>query len=124
MDPAGKVAVITGGGSGIGRITALRLAAQGASIMIVDLNDQMGEETVSLIEQKGGRAGFAKAEVTDAEQLSAALQPVLSRFNRFDICTTTQVSPCRRRGSRKSALEVWRRVSKRKVSMTSNMHGF
>ncbi len=43
MDPAGKVAVITGGGSGIGRTTAMRLAAQGASIMIVDLNDRMGE---------------------------------------------------------------------------------
>jgi len=85
MDVKNAVVMITGGGSGIGRTTAQRLAAQGASIMIVDLNDQIGEETVSLIEQKGGRAGFAKAEVTDAEQLSAALQSVLSRFNRFDI---------------------------------------
>lgn len=110
MDPAGKVAVITGGGSGIGRTTALRLAAQGASIMVVDLNDRMGEETVSLIEQKGGRAAFAKAEVTDAEQMSAALNSVLSRFNRFDILYNNAGLALPPPGFPKVALEVWRRV--------------
>jgi NAD(P)-dependent dehydrogenase (short-subunit alcohol dehydrogenase family) len=110
MDPAGKVAVITGGGSGIGRTTALRLAAQGASIMIVDLNDRMGEEAVSLIEQKGGRAAFAKAEVTDAEQMSAALQSALSRFHRFDILYNNAGLALPPPGFPKVALEVWRRV--------------
>ena len=68
MDPAGKVAVITGGGSGIGRTTALRLAEQGASIMIIDLNDRMGEETVSLIERKGGRAAADAGVARDQRQ--------------------------------------------------------
>jgi NAD(P)-dependent dehydrogenase (short-subunit alcohol dehydrogenase family) len=110
MDPAGKVAVITGGGSGIGRTTALRLAAQGASIMIVDLNQKMGEETVSLIEQKGARAAFAKAEVTDSEQMSAALQSALSRVSRLDILYNNAGLALPPPGFPKVALEIWRRV--------------
>jgi NAD(P)-dependent dehydrogenase (short-subunit alcohol dehydrogenase family) len=110
MDPAGKVAVITGGGSGIGRTTALRLAARGASIMIVDLNDRMGEEAVGLIEQKGGRAAFVKAEVTDAEQMAAALQSTVSRFNRVDILYNNAGLALPPPGFPKVGIEVWRRV--------------
>jgi NAD(P)-dependent dehydrogenase (short-subunit alcohol dehydrogenase family) len=110
MDPAGKVAVITGGGSGIGRTTAQHLAAQGASVMIVDLDVRMGEETVSLIEQKGARAAFARADVTDAEQMSAALQSVLSRFNRFDILFNNAGNHLPPPGFPRVPIDVWRRV--------------
>ena len=78
--------------------------------LIVDLNDRMGEEAVSLIEQKGGRAAFAKAEVTDAEQMSAALQSALSRFHRFDILYNNAGLALPPPGFPKVALEVWRRV--------------
>jgi NAD(P)-dependent dehydrogenase (short-subunit alcohol dehydrogenase family) len=110
MDPAGKVAVITGGGSGIGRTTALRLAAQGAAIMIVDLDVRMGEETVGLIEQKGGRAAFARANVTEAEQMNAALQSALSRFNRFDILYNNAGVALPPPGFPRVGVEVWRKV--------------
>ncbi len=50
MDIAGKAAVITGGASGIGKTTALALAAKGASLMLIDLNPQLGDETVKQIE--------------------------------------------------------------------------
>jgi len=110
MDPAGKVAVITGGGSGIGRTTALRLAAEGASIVIVDLDVRMGEESVMLIERKGARAAFARADVTDAGQMSAALQSALSRFNRFDILYNNAGLALPPPGFPGVALDVWLRV--------------
>ncbi len=110
MDPAGKVALITGGASGIGRTTALRLAAEGASIVIVDLNERTGAEAAGLIEQKGGRAAFVKAEVTDAEQMSAAMQTALSRFNRFDILYNNAGLALPPPGFPRVAREVWRRV--------------
>ncbi len=110
MDPKGKVALITGGGSGIGRTTALRLAAEGASIMVVDLDVRMGEESVSLIEQKGARAAFTRADVTDAEQMSAAMQAALSRFNRLDILYNNAGLALPPPGFPGVALDVWRRV--------------
>lgn len=110
MDPAGKVALITGGGSGIGRTTAQRLAAQGASIMIVDLDVRMGEETVSLIGQKGGRAAFARADVTDPGQMSAAMQSALSGFKRLDILYNNAGLNLPPPGFPGVAFDVWRRV--------------
>ena len=53
MDPAGKVALVTGGGSGIGRATALALAEAGAAVVIADIDDGGGQETVALIERSG-----------------------------------------------------------------------
>jgi len=85
MDPKGKVAVITGGASGIGRATAQRLAAEGASVMIADLDEVMGAETIGLIEAAGGRAAFVKADVTDEAQSKAMLEAAVTRFGGLDI---------------------------------------
>lgn len=65
----GKVALITGGGSGIGRATALRFAAEGASVVIGNRNEQAGKETVNLIEQAGGKASFKKTDITKADNV-------------------------------------------------------
>lgn len=51
-----KVAIVTGAGSGIGREIAVKYAAEGASVVVSDLNEKGGNETVSLIKQKGGKA--------------------------------------------------------------------
>jgi NAD(P)-dependent dehydrogenase (short-subunit alcohol dehydrogenase family) len=69
MDPNGKVALITGGGSGIGRATALALAKDGATIVIADLNEDGARETVRLIEEAGGRAGSLRVDVTKRDDL-------------------------------------------------------
>ena len=62
----GKVALVTGGGSGIGRASALAFAREGAKVVVADVAVEGGEETVRLIEQRGGEALFVKAEVSQA----------------------------------------------------------
>ena len=57
----GKVAFVTGAGSGIGREAALVFAREGAKVMVSDINENGGEETVSLVKQKGGTASFVPA---------------------------------------------------------------
>jgi NAD(P)-dependent dehydrogenase (short-subunit alcohol dehydrogenase family) len=80
-----KVAVITGAGSGIGRATAQRLAAEGAAIMVADVNEAAAVETAKLIEGAGGRAACAKVDVTDAEETQKMLDAAVAKFGRLDI---------------------------------------
>ena len=63
MEIKGKTAVVTGGGSGIGRATAVRLAAEGAAVLAADLDEAGMRETVRLIESAGGRAAAVRADV-------------------------------------------------------------
>jgi NAD(P)-dependent dehydrogenase (short-subunit alcohol dehydrogenase family) len=85
MEIKGKTAVVTGGGSGIGRATAVRLAAEGAAVLTADLDEAGMRETVRLIESAGGRAAAVRADVTDAEQARHMMDTALSLFGRFDI---------------------------------------
>jgi NAD(P)-dependent dehydrogenase (short-subunit alcohol dehydrogenase family) len=80
----GKVAVITGGASGIGRATALAFAAEGAQIIVSDVAVDGGQETVQLIEQAGGEARFIKADVTEAEEVEALVQGAVATYGRLD----------------------------------------
>jgi NAD(P)-dependent dehydrogenase (short-subunit alcohol dehydrogenase family) len=81
----GKVAVITGGGSGIGRATALRFLAEGAAVVIADLNRDAGAETLELARDAGHeRIHFVPTDVTDEAQIAAAIQAAPQRFGRLD----------------------------------------
>jgi NAD(P)-dependent dehydrogenase (short-subunit alcohol dehydrogenase family) len=85
MRLADKVALITGGGSGIGRETALLFAREGAAVVVADVNDSGAEETVSRITSAGGRAAAVHADVSqapDCEQMVAATE---KSFGKLDV---------------------------------------
>jgi L-rhamnose 1-dehydrogenase len=80
-----KVAVVTGAARGIGRAIAVRFAAEGARIAVVDMRAPEGQATVRAIEAAGGEAIFLRTDVTSQEQVLAAVRAVLERWGRIDI---------------------------------------
>ena len=81
----GRVALITGGASGIGRGAALRLAEAGAAVCVLDIQETGGRETVRLIEAAGGRALFQRCDVRVEADCRAAAQAAMDSFGRIDI---------------------------------------
>jgi NAD(P)-dependent dehydrogenase (short-subunit alcohol dehydrogenase family) len=81
----GKVAVITGAASGMGRAAAIRFAKEGASIVLTDLNSQGGETAVAECAAAGGRAVFQRTDVTSEPDIKAAVARAVKEFGRLDI---------------------------------------
>ena len=82
---AGKVAVVTGGGSGIGRATALKYAAEGAQVVIGNRNVEAGEETVRQIQEAGGEATFLRTDVTNEADVKALLSHAIDTYGGLHI---------------------------------------
>lgn len=85
---AGKVAFITGGGGGIGRATAARFAAEGARVVVADIDAGPGEDCAKAARAAaahGGDAVFLQCDVTDAASVSAAIAGTVERFGKLDI---------------------------------------
>jgi NAD(P)-dependent dehydrogenase (short-subunit alcohol dehydrogenase family) len=82
---AGKIAVITGGAAGMGRTTSLAFANEGASVAILDIQQEAGEETVQQIRQNGGTAEFIETDVSDARQVDAAFDKVIETFGPYNV---------------------------------------
>lgn len=79
-----KVALITGAGSGIGRATALLFAAEGAAIMVADVNDEGGRQTVQMVESDGGSAAYVHADVSkgmDCERMVALTEQKFGKLS-------------------------------------------
>ncbi|MEX0682118.1 MAG: SDR family NAD(P)-dependent oxidoreductase [Dehalococcoidia bacterium] len=85
MDPAGKVALITGGGSGIGRATAVALAAARASVVIADVQEDGGNETVGMVKGAGGQAAFVRTDVTKRYDVEHMVSFTEETFGGLDI---------------------------------------
>jgi NAD(P)-dependent dehydrogenase (short-subunit alcohol dehydrogenase family) len=81
----GKVALITGAGSGIGKATALLFAEQGAKIAAIDHNPEESRETIEKIQQRGGEAISAIADISQPDQMQAAMQTIGEKFGRIDV---------------------------------------
>src|SRR5204862_2334744 len=80
----GKLAFITGGSSGMGRATALAFARAGASVVVGEVAAQGNQETARLIEQEGGRALAVRCDVTQTDDVKAALEKTGETFGRLD----------------------------------------
>jgi NAD(P)-dependent dehydrogenase (short-subunit alcohol dehydrogenase family) len=96
---AGKVGLVTGAASGIGRESAVALAAEGAFVFVADIDDVGGQETCRLIMRAGGDAGYLHLDVADEDDWAAAIESVRSRcgalhilVNNAGICVLTPLA--------------------------------
>jgi NAD(P)-dependent dehydrogenase (short-subunit alcohol dehydrogenase family) len=76
----GKVGLVTGGGSGIGRATAITFARDGARVTVADRNAEAGRETVAMVEAAGGEALFVEADVSQAEDVARTVDATVEAF--------------------------------------------
>jgi len=80
-----KVAIITGGGSGIGRATALMFAREGAKVVVSDYNEGTGQQTVNDIKANGGDAIFVKADVSKEEEVKYMVDRAVGEYGKVDV---------------------------------------
>ena len=80
-----KVAIVTGGGAGIGEAIALRYAQEGARVVVAEVMPARGHSTVEAIEKLGGQAAFIQADVSSESQVKEMIEATLGRFGRIDI---------------------------------------
>ena len=104
-----KVVIITGGASGIGRVSALRFAAEGATVVIWDIDEAKGEATRAEVEAQGSRAVFAQVNTTQPEAVAAAAAAVQTEFGRIDVLINN-AGITRDASLRKMTLAQWQQV--------------
>lgn len=81
----GKVAIVTGGASGIGKASCLLLAKEGAKVAVADINDEAGKKVVSEIEGDGGVAQYWHVNVSDEKEVAQAFQDIYGKFGKIDV---------------------------------------
>lgn len=81
----GKVIIVTGAGSGIGRASSIKLAASGAKVVLVDFNQEAGEETLGLVKNIGGQGIFIQADVSKSKDVQNYIHIALETFGKIDV---------------------------------------
>jgi hypothetical protein len=98
---ADKVALVTGGASGIGRATALTFAREGAKLIIADMNEDGGQQTVHMITENGGDATFVQVDVAQTTAVEAMLNKTVETYGRLDCAHNNAYT------SRKTSSRLW-----------------
>lgn len=114
-----KVAVITGGGRGIGKAIALAFAAEGAAVVVAATTLSKLEETVAEIEAKGGRAKAVQTDITDEKQVERLVEETLATFGRIDILVNNSGIGGPTAGVVDLKLEDWNKVLS--IDLTGSM---
>lgn len=109
-DFAGKVALVTGGASGIGRASAVLFAARGASVVIADRDADAGADVVDAITAAGGAAMFVTTDVTDPDQVRAMVDVAVEEHGRLDAAVNNAGTPGVYAELSRQRLEDWERT--------------
>ena len=105
----GKTAFITGSASGIGRAIAATFAREGASVVVADVNDEGGNETVDLIASEGGTARFIRTDVTSEDNVRESIEAAVAPTGRIEVLVN-DAGIVHMAGVVDTALEDWERV--------------
>jgi len=105
-----KIALVTGGASGIGKATAIILAKEGAKIVVADLDEEKSLEVVNEIKSNGGDAIFVKTNVADWEAMQNLHQTILEKYERIDIAINNAGMATFPQGLVDTTVEEWDKV--------------
>lgn len=106
----GKVAIVTGAASGIGRATANLFAAEGARVIVADWEDDLGRRVASEIKSTGGDAEFVRVDVSDAEDVQAMINETVAQFGGLDTIFNNAGVEGEQAPTGDCTLENWHRV--------------
>ncbi len=117
----GKVAIVTGGGSGIGKMSALSYAESGAKVVVADISERDGQNVADEIVEKGGEAIFVKTDVSQAKDNEILVNKTLETYDRLDIAfnnagTSGPIAPIA-----EYTIEQWNRVLQ--INLSSVFYG-
>ena len=106
-----KVAIVTGGGSGIGEASSELLAEGGASVVVTDINEEAAEHTADIIKQRGGRAFSMHQDVTDEGRWQDVVEAAASKFGKLNVLVNNAgVGGVGTDNIEESSFEDWRNI--------------
>jgi NAD(P)-dependent dehydrogenase (short-subunit alcohol dehydrogenase family) len=105
-----KVCLVTGASSGLGRATAVLLAKEGAALMLADMDEKGGAETVALAKKAGARADFLKTDVAKSEEVQALIRKTVATFGRLNCAVNNAGVEGERNGTGDYSEAEWHKV--------------
>src|SRR5262245_10150072 len=105
----GKVAVVTGGGMGLGRAASLLLASEGASVVVTDIDETSGQDTARMIGEAGATSLFLRHDVSREDEWQRVMQAVEQRFGRLDVMVNN-AGIAIAKNIEETTLEDWKRT--------------